>query len=168
MGERLKLTESESVEIVSSGADGLEVEATYGAGGSAPPNHLHPAQDERFRVLEGKIRAVVGDAQRELEVGDELEIPRRTAHQMWNPFDDPARVSWTTSPAGRTEDWFRAIDALVRAGRAGGLGGALSFGALLDEYDDTFRLAIGPGPVVRPVVKAIGLLGRLTGHGPAR
>jgi mannose-6-phosphate isomerase-like protein (cupin superfamily) len=168
VGETLKLTESESIEIVGSGPQGLEVEASYGPGGSAPPKHLHPAQDERFRVLEGKLRVVVGDAQRELEAGDELEIPSRTAHQMWNPYDVPARVSWTTSPAGRTEDWFRAVDALVRGGRAGGVGGALSFGALLDEYDDTFRLAIGPGPVVEGAVKAIGLLGRLTGHGPSR
>jgi mannose-6-phosphate isomerase-like protein (cupin superfamily) len=168
MGETLKLTESESIEIVGSGPDGLEVQATYGPGGSAPPKHFHPAQDERFRVLEGGIRAVIGDAQRELAAGDELEIPRGTPHQMWNPFGEPARVSWTTSPAGRTEDWFRAVDALVRAGRAGGVGGALSFGALLDEYDDTFKLAIGPAPVVGVAVKALGLAGRVTGHGPSR
>ena len=168
MGETLKLTDSESVEIVGSGAQGLEVEATYGPGGSAPPKHLHPAQDERFRVIEGRIRAVAGEQQRELEAGDELEIPRGVAHQMWNPYEEPARVSWTTSPAGRTADWFRAVDALVRAGRAGGVGGALSFGALLDEYDDTFRLAVGPTPVVGVAVKALGFAGRLTGHGPDR
>jgi mannose-6-phosphate isomerase-like protein (cupin superfamily) len=168
MGETLKLTESESVEIVGSGAEGLEVEATYGPGGSAPPKHLHPAQDERFRVIDGRIRAVVGDQHRELEAGDELEIPRGVAHQMWNPYEVAARVSWTTSPAGRTADWFRAVDALVRTGRAGGVGGALSFGALLDEYDDTFRLAVGPAPVVGVAVKALGFTGRLTGHGPGR
>ena len=168
MAETLKLTESESIEIVGSGPEGLEVEATYDPDGSAPPKHLHPSQDERFRVLDGKLRAVVGHEQRELAAGDELDIPRGTAHQMWNPYDGPARVSWTTSPAGRTEDWFRAIDALVRAGRAGGPGGALSFAALLDEYGDTFRLAVGPGPVVGGAVKALGLVGRLTGHGPGR
>ena len=45
----------------------------------------------------------MGDAERELTAGDELEIPRRTPHQMWNPNAEPARVAWTTSPAGRTE-----------------------------------------------------------------
>jgi len=40
MGETLKLTENESIEIVGSGADGLEVQATYGPGGSAPPKHF--------------------------------------------------------------------------------------------------------------------------------
>ena len=103
MGETLKLTESESLEIVGSGPDGLEVVATYGPGGKAPPKHSHPAQDESFRVLEGALRARVGDAERELTAGDELEIPRRTPHQMWNPNPEPARVS--ASAAGRSEDW---------------------------------------------------------------
>ncbi len=168
MGETLKLTESESIEIVGSGPQGLEVEATYGPGGSPPPKHSHPAQDERFRVLEGAIRARVADTEHELGAGETLEVPRGTAHQMWNPHDEPARVSWTTSPAGRTEDWFRAIDALVRSGGAGGPGGALSFAALLDEYDDTFRLAVGPGPVVGGAVKALAVVGRLAGRGPRR
>jgi mannose-6-phosphate isomerase-like protein (cupin superfamily) len=165
VGETLKLTESESVEIVASDPDGLEVEATYGPGGSAPPKHFHPAQDERFGVLEGTIATRVGERRRELGPGEELEIPRGTEHQMWNPHDQRARVSWTTSPAGRTEDWFRAIDALVRSGRARGAGGALRFAVLLDEYDDTFRLAVGPRPVVGGAVKALAIVGRLAGQG---
>jgi mannose-6-phosphate isomerase-like protein (cupin superfamily) len=168
MGETLKLTDSESIEIVRSDADGLEVEATYGPGGSPPPKHSHPAQDERFRVLEGSIRTRIGDRERELSAGAEVEIPRRTPHQMWNPGTAPARVSWITSPPGRTEEWFRAVDALVRAGRAGGAGGALSFAALLDEYDDTFTLEVGPGPLVGGAVKALAAVGRLTGRGHAR
>jgi mannose-6-phosphate isomerase-like protein (cupin superfamily) len=165
VGEKLKLTASESVEIVGSGPDGLEVEATYGPGGSAPPKHFHPAQDERFRVLEGTITTRVGEGRRELGAGEEIEIPRGTEHQMWNPHDQPARVSWTTSPAGRTEDWFRAVDALVRSGRASGAGRAPRFAVLLDEYDDTFRLAVGPGPVVGGAVKALAFVGRLAGRG---
>jgi mannose-6-phosphate isomerase-like protein (cupin superfamily) len=168
MTETLKLTENESLEIVGSGPAGFEVEATYAAGGSAPPKHFHPSQDEHFRVLEGRIQTRVGEQERELGAGEELEIPRETAHQMWNPYGEPARVSWTTSPAGRTEDWFRAVDALVRSGGARGVGGALSFAALLDEYDDTFRLAVGPAPVVGGAVKALGFVGRLAGRGPQR
>ena len=163
MGEILKLTVSESLEIVGSGPDGLEVVATYGPGGKAPPKHSHPAQDESFRVLEGALRARVGDAERELTAGDELEIPRRTPHQMWNPNAEPARVAWTTRPAGRTEEWFRAVDALVRSGGAGGAGGALSFAALLDEFADTFTLEVGPGPVVGGAVRALSLVDRLRG-----
>ena len=52
---------TESVEVRSSTPAALEVEATYGAASKAPPKHLHPDQDERFEVLAGTLRAVVGD-----------------------------------------------------------------------------------------------------------
>jgi hypothetical protein len=54
--DTLKLTPTESVTIRSATPEALEVEAEYGPNGSPPPKHLHPAQDERFRVLEGALR----------------------------------------------------------------------------------------------------------------
>ena len=72
-------------------------------------------------------------------------------------------MSWRTSPAGRTERWFRAVDALNR--EAGGkTPSALAYAVLLSAYRDSFRLAIGPDPLVGPVIAALGALGRLRGH----
>jgi mannose-6-phosphate isomerase-like protein (cupin superfamily) len=161
--EQLTLTPSESVRVVSSGPDALEVEATYGPGGEAPPKHLHPAQDERFEVLEGSLRVRVDGSERELSRGEGIEIPRGTVHQMWNPGVVPARVSWRTSPAGRTEEWFRAIDRLHRSGRVGrnGMPGPLAFAALLTEFDDVFRLTKVP-PLL---LKGLAPLGRKAAQG---
>jgi mannose-6-phosphate isomerase-like protein (cupin superfamily) len=167
MPEKLKLTPSESVTIRRSSAEVLEVEGSYGPGGSPPPTHFHPAQDEHFEVLEGTLRAKVGGEERELGPGETLEIPRGTPHQMWNPGEHGARVVWQTRPALRTEGWFRSIDALHREGRVGrnGMPGPLAFGAFLSEYDDVFRLA-GPGVLVNPAVAVLGALGRLRGYKP--
>src|SRR3954470_23064094 len=145
----LKLTPNESLEIRSSTAEALEVEATYGAGGSPPPKHYHPAQDEHFEVLEGTIQTRVGGEERTLGVGESIDIPRGTVHQMWNSGSAPARVLWRTSPGGRPEDWFRAVDGLYRDGKGGrnGMPGPLAFAVLLREFDDTIRLA-GPAPVM--------------------
>jgi mannose-6-phosphate isomerase-like protein (cupin superfamily) len=167
MAETLKLTPSESVSIKQSSPELLEVEGSYGPGGSPPPAHFHPAQDEHFEVLDGTMRAKVGGEERELVTGETLEIPQGTPHQMWNPGEQAARVVWQTRPALRTEEWFRSIDALHREGRVGrkGMPGPLAFGALLDEYDDVFRLA-GPGPLVKGAVAGLGALGRLRGHKP--
>ena len=162
----LRLTPHESVTIRSRTPEALEVEATYAPGGRRPPPHLHPAQDERFEVLEGTLRARVAGRERELAAGDVFDIPRATVHQMHNPGDEPARVRWRTRPAGRTEDWFRAIDALQRSGRvgAGGMPGPLTLGVLLSEYRDVFRLAVAPDPVVRVALAGLGALGRLRGY----
>jgi len=165
MAETLKLTPTESVEIRSCTEQALEVEATYGTGAKRPPRHFHPSQDEHFEVLSGSIQVRVDGQERPLAAGEEIDIPRGAVHQMWNPSSEPARVLWRTSPAGRTEQWFRAIDRLHREGRVGrdGMPGPLAFGTMLTEYRDVFRLA-GPDWLLRPALAGLGLLGRARGY----
>jgi quercetin dioxygenase-like cupin family protein len=165
MGETLKLTPSETVTIVSSSPDALEVEAEYGPNGSPPPPHFHPAQDEHFEVLAGQLTARLDGEERTLSAGDTLDIPRLQKHQMWNAAGAEARVRWVTSPAGRTEEWFRSVDRAVRAAD-GKMPGPLAFGTLLTEYRDVFRLAAAPDALLRPALGALGALGRLRGHRP--
>ena len=161
----LKLTPNESLEIRSSSADAIEVEASYGPEGSPPPKHFHPSQDEHFEVLEGTIHARLDGEERTLERGDKLDIPRGMTHQMWNPGTEPARVLWRTSPGGRTEEWFRAVDGLYRDGKLGknGMPSPLAFAVLLREFEDTIRLS-GPGPVMGPAVAGMAALGRARGY----
>ncbi len=170
MARTLKLTPTESVTIRESGPELLEVEAVYGPASSPPPKHLHPEQDEHFEVLEGEMRVVVGDEERTLRPGDEIEIPRGVAHQMWNAGDAEARMLWRTRPGGRTEEWFASIDALHREGRVrdDGMPGALAFGVFLTEYRDVFRLAVASDPVLRPALAALAIVGRARGYSPAR
>jgi quercetin dioxygenase-like cupin family protein len=162
----LKLTPTESLTIRESSPEHLHVEANYGPKGSPPPKHLHPTQDERFEVLEGELRVRVDGEERLLAAGDRIEIPRGAVHQMWNPGGVPARVSWTTSPRGRTEEWFRAIDRLHREGKVAenGMPGPLAFGALLTEYRDVFRLAVAPDFVTRPLLALLAIGGRQRGY----
>ena len=170
MPETLTLTPHESVTVRDDAAGALVVEATYAPHGSRPPAHLHPAQDERFEVLDGVLTARVDGQERTLRMDDKLEVPRGVAHQMWNAGDVPARVSWTTTPAGRTLAWFRTLDSLQREGRVGrsGMPGPLAFAALLTEFDDVFRLSVGPAtPVARLALGALAPVGRLRGYRPA-
>jgi quercetin dioxygenase-like cupin family protein len=168
-GRTFQLTPSESVRVLRDQADRIEVEGTWGPGGSPPPKHFHPAQDERFEVLEGVLSARVDEEERRLRSGDVLEIPRGAVHQMWNAGDVPARANWRTSPGGRTGQWFEAIDELRSSGRVGrnGMPGPLAFGAYLTEFDDVFRLA-GPQPLLRPLLAALGGVGKLKGYRPPK
>lgn len=143
MSETLRLGPRDSLRIVSSTPEALEVEASYRPEGSPPPPHLHPAQDERFEVLEGAMRAIVDGEEIELGEGSRLEVRRGQVHQMWNPAAQPATVRWVTSPGGRTEDWFRALDEIFREDGALAQGREVDFPALLEEYRDVFRLDAG-------------------------
>lgn len=161
MGDKLNLTPRETVEIIDSTPEALVVEATYAPEGSAPPAHWHPGQDEHFEVVEGHIRTKIDGETRDYDPGATIEIARGTVHQMWNPRKTEARLVWRTTPGGRTEEWFRAVDRLHRVSE--GKPGPLAFGVLLSEYDDVFRLA-GPNVLVRPAVAGLGALGRARGY----
>ncbi|HEY8000583.1 MAG TPA: hypothetical protein VID76_01525, partial [Solirubrobacterales bacterium] len=67
MAESLRLTASESLTIVEATPEALVVEASYGPGGKPPPKHLHPSQDEHFRMLEGTLRFRLGSVEHDLE-----------------------------------------------------------------------------------------------------
>jgi quercetin dioxygenase-like cupin family protein len=162
--EQLKITPTESLEIRSSTAEALVVEATYGSG-EPPPKHFHPAQDEHFEVLAGSIQVKVDGRERTLTEGEQIDVPRGAVHQIWNPTPLSARVLWRTSPGGRTKQWFRAIDRLHREGKVGrdGMPGPLAFGVMLTAYRDVFRLA-GPDALLRPALAALAVLGRARGY----
>lgn len=162
----LKLTPIESVAIRSSDDDGLEVQVTY-LEGDPPPRHFHPEQDEWFQVTDGTVKVELEGEVRELGPGDSLEIPRGAVHRLWNPAASPAHAIWRTTPAGRTERWFRALDALQREGRTGrnGQPGPLALAVLLGEYRDVFRLA-GPDLLLRPALALLAAIGRARGYSP--
>ena len=148
----LKLTPHEHVRILEETPEVLAVEVTYSEPGKPPPKHHHPQQDEHFEVISGRLSTKVDGKERELGPGDTLDIPRGVAHQMWNGGEEPVVARWETRPALRTGDWFRALDELNSKGKPG----LPSMAALLTEYDDVFRLATVP----KPLVSVLGKLSR--------
>jgi quercetin dioxygenase-like cupin family protein len=125
-GFRLRLVKTSA----ETGGELLEMEATYGGAGGLPPEHLHPLQDERFEVLDGAVRAVIGGTERRYERGDAFDVPAGTPHQMTG--DGAARVRWEVRPALRTAEWFERLFG-GEASRAGGIA------ELLEEFRDEIR-----------------------------
>jgi len=113
--------------------DLLEMEATYAGDGSMPPMHLHPRQSERFEVLEGSMRTIVGGEERVYERGESFEVPAGTPHQMG--ADEPTRMRWEVRPALRTAEFFERL-------YGDGPHSAREMGERLwAEFEDEFRLA---------------------------
>jgi mannose-6-phosphate isomerase-like protein (cupin superfamily) len=117
--DTITLSPVQTLRIVTSSPDLLEVEATWTTGGKPPPTHWHPRQTERFEVLEGQLTVEIGGAPpRVLEAGDVLDVPPRTAHRMWNAGPATARASWRITPAFETERMFRFIEGGLSKGRS--------------------------------------------------
>jgi mannose-6-phosphate isomerase-like protein (cupin superfamily) len=157
-----RLTDTEHVTILDRDDSGLVAEVHYGPAGSAPPAHLHPAQDEHFEVLEGEVTIELEGRRHTLRAGETIDVPRRTAHQMWNAHPTAAaRVRWTTTPALRTEAWWAALDQME------GKPTLTSFAPLLREYRDVFRLTAPPQWIAQPLFAALSV-GRRPSATPGR
>ena len=110
MPTTISLTPHEHLTITTSSDDVLAMEATWTDAGHLPPPHFHPAQDERFEVLEGSLRTIVDGVERTLHAGESLDVPRGTVHQMTAAVDG-TRAIWEVRPALCTEDFFRGMAA---------------------------------------------------------
>ncbi len=149
----LHLGEHETLQIVRDMIDELEVEGTWTPGGSPPPAHYHPSQDEEFEVRTGTLTAVIDGNERTLGPGDTLRIPRNTPHKMYNAGTETATAVWRTRPGLRTAQWFATVDRLSEGGTKRPSGPAMA--KAVTTYGDVFRLAVVPVPL-RPLV-ALGL-----------
>jgi quercetin dioxygenase-like cupin family protein len=149
----LQLSDSVTLVVCERAEDRFEVEATYEPRGARPPKHWHPHHDERFEVLAGTLRIGFPDGEHDFGDGDTVDIPRGTVHHMWNPGDTPTRVRWLSTPPGRVEEFFTAMDRVNRGGKAGLVGQAGVFRAHRD-------VVVTASPIARA---AISLLGRLAG-----
>jgi quercetin dioxygenase-like cupin family protein len=146
------------------GGELLEMEAWYRAGGPPAPLHYHPVQDERFEVLEGAVRCVVGREERILRKGEVIEIPAGQVHEFGGDPEEDGHVRWETRPALRTEEFFEAGFGLAEAGKVNprtGIPGLLQVAPLAREYSTEFRLASPPWPVQRLALAVLAPLGRL-------
>ena len=93
--------------------DVLVMEASYSGTAGMPPEHLHPSQTERFEVIEGRMRAIVGGEERLHGPGEPFEVPAGTPHQM--AAEEPTRMRWEVRPPLRTADFFERLYAAIAA-----------------------------------------------------
>lgn len=116
-----------------------QMRATYGPGSPQPPGHLHPAQGECSEVHEGALGFVIEGVLRTVPAGEALDVPAAGAvHQVRNPGDVPAVVTWSTRPALRTGEF---LCALHEARESGDVGRLLQ---VVEEHADVFVLAPQP------------------------
>jgi mannose-6-phosphate isomerase-like protein (cupin superfamily) len=76
--------------------------------GLGPPLHVHRAEDEFFRILEGRYRFRVGERDVDAAAGDTIVVPRGHPHAFLNTGRDPGRLMMGFSPGG-AEAFFEQV-----------------------------------------------------------
>lgn len=81
--------------------------------GEGPPPHFHPNEEQFMYILEGKMRMVLGDEERDIGPGTLVHIPRNVRHGVC-AVGGPAVFFAAKSPVGTgdlSQDYNKAQDA---------------------------------------------------------
>jgi quercetin dioxygenase-like cupin family protein len=141
-----------------SGGDLHEMRATYQPDSPFPPAHLHPHQEETFRVESGRLEFELEDDTRTIAPGETLVLPAGTAHRARNPSSDTeAVVLWQTRPALRSGEFFATAYRLSRPD-------LLDQALLARTFRNEFRPVMRPAVLTTVAVPALALIARLTGR----
>ena len=136
-------------------------------GGSVPFAHVHPRQEERFKIVSGRARIRVGKRLVRVRAGETVVVPAGAAHRLWNDSEEELRAIVEFRPALRTAEGFEQLFRLARAGKLGrrGLPNPFRLAILAREYRDEVYLAAVPPIVQRAVALLLAPVGRLLGYG---
>jgi quercetin dioxygenase-like cupin family protein len=160
----------ERIEFLRTSADTdgelLEFELELAADGRVPGAHVHPEQEERFHVLEGKMkfrrgmRTIVADA------GDTVVVPAGRVHKFANAGDGRARARVEVVPALAMEELLVTTAELARGGHVlpSGMPKPLHLALFVERFRREVRAPFPPAWMVRGLLAPLAALGRRLGH----
>ena len=123
--------------------------------------HFHPHQEERFEVLEGRARFLIGDREVVLEPGDVGVVPPNTLHNWMALDSEPVHVKAEFEPAFDTGDWFVQFHGALEQGDMN-LWQAV---VISSEYAKGTPLPASPSPIFwKVLIKILAPIGRLAGY----
>jgi mannose-6-phosphate isomerase-like protein (cupin superfamily) len=96
----------ERIVISQSSGDVLEFDLFLQPGAHVPAGHVHPRQEERFSVIDGRMRFRVGRRTILAGPGDTLLVPQGTPHWFGNCGPSVARLKVQVRPALRMRELF--------------------------------------------------------------
>ncbi|WP_203919881.1 cupin domain-containing protein [Rugosimonospora africana] len=161
-GERIVIHETGS----GSGESQLAWELMLAPGGRVPSSHAHPAQEERFTVVSGRMRFRVGGHPILAGPGATVVVPPETVHSFANAGPETARVLVTTTPALQMRELLETAAAMAREQHAAGrwLPHLFDLALFMSDFEREVRAPYLPVGLVRLAMRAVARLARVGGR----
>src|SRR5215213_6815819 len=96
------------------GRETLLVDTWVDPGGGVTP-HIHPAMEERFEVLEGRMSFLSGKEWVSADAGESVTVPRGVRHAYRNESDAEAHMVCHATPPSSLQAFLEDAAALSRA-----------------------------------------------------
>jgi quercetin dioxygenase-like cupin family protein len=147
------------------GGEVLEIDLHVDPGGGVTP-HVHPAMEERFRVLSGRPQFLAGRRWRDAVPGDEIVIAPGTRHAFRNRGAETAHIVAESRPPSTLQEFLTEVAALSREGgimRPGlprGLRGLVETAAIAKRHRHMTVLLLPPPLVQRLLMDRLARFSR--------
>ena len=135
-------------------------------GGAVMGEHVHPAIEESFTVVRGRLGYRLEGREGVAVPEERLHVPRGTVHDWWNAGGEGAQVLVEISPGARFDEMIRNAFGLARDGKtnASGQPHLLQAALFAREFDDVIRFTKPPRPVQRLLFGILAPVARLLGY----
>ena len=161
-GERIEVLEVDP----GPGESRIEGRLTVAPGGIGPPRHVHPTQEEEFRVEEGQLTLHLDDDTRELTAGDEVTVRSGHVHGFENRSEEPVVFRGGIHPGDQLLHALSTLFGLAHDGRTrdDGTPHLLQAMVFAQAMRDSMHLAEPPRPVQEAMWTILAPIGRMLGY----
>jgi quercetin dioxygenase-like cupin family protein len=149
-----------------SGGELLVADGYLRPGSAVAGEHVHPAIEERFTVVRGRVGFRIDGRESIAEPGQRLHVPAGTVHDWWNAGDEEAHVVVEISPAARFEVMALNLFGLVQDGKTNskGMPNLLQTALLAQEFEDVLYFTKPPRAVQKVLSVVLAPIARLFGY----
>jgi quercetin dioxygenase-like cupin family protein len=148
----------------------VAIDLALPVGGHVPGVHIHPLQEERFEVTEGKMKFRYGLRTIVAEAGETVVVPAGKIHNFAQYGDEPSQCRVEIRPALKMEQLFETTVGLAQEGRTNkkGMPKPLDLALFVEEFKDEVKAPFPPAPVVRALMAPLRALARRRDSGRAQ
>lgn len=148
------------------GGELLIVDLSIRSGGAVMGAHIHPAIEEKFTVMSGKVGFRLGDKQAIAETGVTLVAPAGVPHDWWNAGPEDALVRVEIRPAARFEAMIQNAFGFAQDGKVNrrGMPNILQLAIFAIEFDDVVQFTRPPRWVQQSLFGPLAFIARLLGY----
>jgi quercetin dioxygenase-like cupin family protein len=149
-----------------SGGELLVVDGYVKPGGAVTGEHVHPAIEEYFTVVRGRVGFRIEGRESIAEPGERLHVPAGTAHDWWNAGEVEAHVRVEISPGERFEEMAINLFSLAQDGKTNskGMPNLLQAAIFAREFSDVLYFTRPPLLVQRLLFGALTAIARALGY----
>jgi mannose-6-phosphate isomerase-like protein (cupin superfamily) len=144
----------------------LEIDCMSPPSGIKEPEHIHPRQDNIFRIISGSCIFSINGKEQEVGAGRTITIPPGTKHFFYNAGNTPCHYVQEFRPSFHIEDFFETFFGLSRDGKLNekGIPNFFHGSLIMLRHKDEIRVTNPPWIIQLLTYLALAPIGYLMGY----